>query len=133
MASYRGKNLTLTIDGQAMHSEARSLSVDVSADALDSTVYGADARAKEPGLSDGSISLEMLDQSGGNWTGTWAETKPGTKGAWVLRPEGAGAGLREMSFSAVITGRSINYPYDDLVVISITAEIDGAITESTQA
>ena len=134
MPSYRGKNLTISVDGVQIEQVGRSFGIDINSPALDSTVYGADARGKEPGLSEGSLSFEGLDQSGGNWTGDfWEALKPGTKAAWVVRPEGAGSGLRELQFTAVITARNLAIPYDDLATLTASADIDGDVTETTQA
>ena len=83
------------------------------------------------GLSDGSGSFEGLDETG-DWTLAWDEIVPGTSAVMSIRPEGTGAGKREASFTAIITARSLDMPYDDLAKFSLSFDISGPILEDTQ-
>ena len=127
MAAYRGKNLSVTADATEITGDGRNFTIDESADTLDSTVYGADARGKEIGLTDGTFSFEGLDSTG-NWTTAWGNLVPGTSVAFVVYPEGSGTGKRRASFTGIITSRSLSTPYEELSTISVGGEISGTVT-----
>lgn len=132
MPHYRGRDVEVTFNAVDVSGDGRSASLEQSADVLDDTVYGMDERTKIASLEDGSFSLEALDSTG-TWGTAWQELAVGASATMTIRPEGTGAGLREVSFTGVITSRSLEMPYDDLVKISASGEISGAVTESVQA
>ena len=126
MAAYRGKNLVVTAGGVEIQGDGRNFSVDESGETLDSTVYGADARGKEAGLTDGSFSFEGLDSSG-DWTAAWGELVPGTSKTFVFYPEGNSSGNRRGTFTGFITNRNLSTPYEELSTISVSGEISGTV------
>lgn len=130
MAAYRGKDLSVVFDSQDVSGDGRSVSFEESGDALDSTTVGMDSREKIAGLIDGSASFEAIDTTGA-WAAPWQSLKPGTTGTLEVYPEGNSAGLRKISVAAVVTGRTLNVPYDDIATISASFELSGDITEST--
>ena len=132
MPHYRGRNVGVTFDATDVTADGRSVSYEQTADTLDDTVYGQDERTKVASLEDGSFSLELLDTTGA-WSDAFSTLAQGASGAVVIRPEGTGAGLREVSFTGVITSRSLDLPYDDLAKLSVSGEISGAVTETVQA
>jgi hypothetical protein len=112
--------------------DGRAVNLEESADTLDDTVYGADRRTKIASLEDGSGSLEALDVTGA-WSDAWTELAVGSTATMQVRPEGTGSGLRQLSFTAIVTGRSLAMPYDDLSTLSVSFEISGAVDETDQA
>lgn len=132
MPAYRGKDVVVTFDGEDISGDGRSVSFEEKADTLDTSVYGDTRRTKIAGLEDGSGSFEGLDTTGA-WGAAWDAIAVGTVGTMVIRPEGTGQGKRELSFTAVITGRSLDMPYDDLATFSMSYEISGAVSETEQA
>lgn len=132
MAAFRGKNVVVLFNSVDISGDGRSVSYEETADTLDDTKYGQDNRTKLASLLDGSGSFEGLDSTG-TWTAAWQEIAPGATATLQIRPEGSGAGLREVSFTAVVTSRSLELPYDDLASFSMSFEISGAVTEGTQA
>lgn len=132
MAHYRGKSVEVSFDGTDIHGDGRSVSYEETADTLDDTVYGADNRTKLASLLDGSGSFEALDVTGA-WATAWQGLAPGSSGTMVIYPEGNSPGNRSVSFTAIITSRSLNLPYDDLATLSMSFEISGAVTEGTVA
>lgn len=131
MPHYRGKDVEVDFDAQSVSGDGRSVSYEETADVLDDTVYGADNRTKVASLKDGSFSLEMLDKTG-DWDAAFQALANGASGVVTIRPEGTGAGLREVAFTGVINSRSVEFPYDDLAKISVSGEISGVVTETTQ-
>lgn len=132
MAAFRGKNVVVEFNSVNISGDGRSVSYEETADTLDDTKYGQDNRTKQASLLDGSGSFEGLDSTGA-WTAAWQEIQPGASATMAIRPEGTGAGLREVTFTAVVTSRSLELPYDDLASFSMSFEISGAVVEGTQA
>lgn len=133
MAEYRGKDVQVLFNSVDISGSGRSISLEASADTHDDTVYGADNRTKIAGLTDGSGSFEGLD-SVGDWTAAWDEIVPGAKATMSIYPEGpTPTSNRAITFSAVVTARSLDLPYDDLATFSMSFEIDGAVSYGTVA
>jgi hypothetical protein len=131
MAAYRGADVYVELDGTDISGDGRSISIEESADALDSSKWGTTRRTKVAGLEDASGSMDALDSTG-SWSTAWNAIAVGTEGTLVIRPEGTGAGLRQLSMSVLVTARSLSLPYDDLATFSMGFEVSGVITESTQ-
>ena len=132
MPHYRGRDTVLSFGGTDVTSDGRSVQFEQTADVLDDTVFGQDERTKIASLEDGSFSLELLDTTGA-WATAWTTLAAGASGTVLIHPEGTGSGLREVSFTGIITSRSLEMPYDDLAKVSVSGEISGAVTETTQA
>lgn len=132
MPHYRGRDVVVTYNTVDVSGDGRSVSLEQSADVLDDTVYGMDERTKIASLEDGTFSIEALDSTG-TWAAAWTALAVGTSATCLIHPEGSGAGKREVSFTGVITSRSLELPYDDLSKISASGEISGAVTEGVQA
>lgn len=128
MPAYRGKNLVVKFAGASISGDGRSIQWEESADILDDTTVGDDAKTKQAGLLDGNGSFEGLDKTGA-WAADWTGIKPGTTDTLEVYPEGDTIGLRMASFTAVIKTRSIEVPYDDLSKVSMSFEISGPVTE----
>lgn len=130
MPAFRGKDVVVEFNSQDISGDGRSVTFEGSADALDTTAYGDAERTYVPGLTDGQGSFEALDVTGA-WATYWTEIAPGTSATMSVYPEGNASTKRRLSFTAIITGRTLNMPYDDLVTISMQYQISGAITEDT--
>lgn len=132
MAHYRGKDTTVEFASVDISGDSRTVSYEQTADTLDDTVRGLDNRTKIASLQDGSFSYEALDTTGA-WSTEWQAIAVGSVGSFVINPEGAGTGNRTVSFTAVITSRSVEFPYDDLAKVSMSGEISGPVTEDVLA
>jgi len=132
MPHYRGRDVVVTYNSIDVSGDGRSVSLEQTADTLDDTVYGMDERTKIASLEDGSFSLEALDSTGA-WGTAWNELAVGSANTMIIQPEGTNTGLREVSFTGVITSRSLELPYDDLAKISVSGEISGPVTEGVQS
>lgn len=132
MAHYRGKLVEVDFNSVDVSGDGRSVSLEEKADVLDDTVYGADRRTKIASLEDGSGSLEALDVSGA-WDTGFQALAVGTSATMVIYPEGNTSTKRSITFTAVITSRKTDFPYDDLAKVSVSFEISGDVTEGTVA
>lgn len=129
MPAYRARNLVVEFNSVDISGDGRSVNYEQSSDALDDSTYGQDERTKQGGLKDGSGSFEALDKSG-TWAADWQEIEPGSLQTMSIYPEGNSVGERIVSFTALITNRSVTFPYDDLATLSMSFEISGAVTEA---
>lgn len=131
MPAYRGKDVVVTFAGTNISGDGRSVSIEGTADTLDTSSYGTDARTKIAGMTDASGSFEGLDTTG-NWTAAWSALVPGATGALVIQPEGPGSSFREITATAIITSRSLSMPYDDVASLSVSFEISGDVVYGNQ-
>ena len=131
MPSYRSKDVVVLFNSVDISGDGRSISYEGSADVLDDSKWGVDDRTKVAGLKDGSGSMDGLDTTG-NWSAAWDEIVEGATSTLEIRPEGTGTPKRTISFTAVVTSRSVDWPYDDLAKFSMSFEKSGAVTEATQ-
>jgi hypothetical protein len=69
----------------------------------------------------------------GAWGTAWQALAVGETATMTIYPEGNTSGMRSIAFTAIITGRTLNMPYDDLATISVSFEISGAVTEDVVA
>jgi hypothetical protein len=132
MPAFRGKDVVVTFGGTDISGDGRSVDFEESADALDSSKWGDTRRTKVAGLEDASGSMEALDTTGA-WSAAWDAIAVGTMDELIIQPEGAGSGNRELTAQALITGRSVSWPYDDLATLSMDFEVSGDVTEGAQA
>lgn len=131
MAAFRGKDVVVKYNAVNISGEGRSVSFEQSSETLDDTVYGDANRTKIAGLLDGSGSFEAIDSTG-DFTAAWDQILPGTSATMLIQPEGTASTKRQLSFTAVVTTRSISFPYDDLVTFSMAFEISGVVDETNQ-
>lgn len=128
MPAFRGKDVEVSFAGVIISGDGRSISYTESAETHDETGYGDDNRNKLPGLIDGSGTFESMDVSG-DWSTAWEAIDPGLSDTMIIYPEGNSTGERSKTFTAVITERSHEMPYDDIATFSLSFEISGAVTE----
>lgn len=132
MPAFRGKDVFVSLGGVDISGDGRSISFEESADALDSSKWGDVRRTKVAGLEDANGSMDALDTTGA-WSAAWDAIAVGSEGTLLIHPEGTDAGNRELSAEVLVTGRSVDWPYDDLATLSMSFEVSGDVTESTQA
>jgi hypothetical protein len=129
MATHTGSEGTLKVGANTI-GEIRSFSISESADTLEDTSMGDAARTYKPSLTTFTGSVDVF----------WDEADAGqmamTVGASVTfsaYPEGATAGDKYYTGSAIVTGLTINSSFDGMVEASITLQGTGALTLSTAA
>jgi hypothetical protein len=129
MATHTGSEGTLKVGANTI-GEIRSFSISESADTLEDTSMGDAARTYKPSLTTFTGSVDVF----------WDEADAGqmamTVGASVTfsaYPEGATAGDKYYTGSAIVTGLTINSSFDGMVEASITLQGTGALSLSTAA
>jgi hypothetical protein len=129
MATHTGSEGTLKVGANTI-GEIRSFSISESADTLEDTSMGDAARTYKPSLTTFTGSVDVF----------WDEADSGqmamTVGASITfsaYPEGATAGDKYYTGSAIVTGLTINSSFDGMVEASITLQGTGALTLSTAA
>jgi hypothetical protein len=129
MATHTGSEGTLKVGANTV-GEIRSFSISESADTLEDTSMGDVARTFKSSLTTFTGSVDVF----------WDEADAGqmamTVGASVTfsaYPEGATAGDKYYTGSAIVTGLTVNSSFDGMVEASITLQGTGALTLSTAA
>lgn len=127
MATHTGSEGTLKVGANTI-GEIRSFSISESADTLEDTSMGDVARTYKSSLTTFTGSVDVF----------WDEADSGqmamTVGASITfsaYPEGATAGDKYYTGSAIVTGLTINSSFDGMVEASITLQGTGALTLST--
>jgi hypothetical protein len=129
MATHTGSEGTLKVGANTI-GEIRSFSISESADTLEDTSMGDVARTYKSSLTTFTGSVDVF----------WDELDAGqvamVVGASVTfsaYPEGATAGDKYYTGTAIVTGLTINSSFDGMVEASITLQGTGALSLSTAA
>jgi hypothetical protein len=129
MATHTGSEGTLKVGANTI-GEIRSFSISESADTLEDTSMGDVARTYKSSLTTFTGSVDVF----------WDELDAGqvamVVGASVTfsaYPEGATAGDKYYTGTAIVTGLTVNSSFDGMVEASITLQGTGALTLSTAA
>jgi len=129
MATHTGSEGTLKVGANTI-GEIRSFSISESADTLEDTSMGDVARTYKSSLTTFTGSIDVF----------WDELDAGqvamVVGASVTfsaYPEGATAGDKYYTGTAIVTGLTVNSSFDGMVEASITLQGTGALTLSTAA
>lgn len=108
----------------------RSFEVSQSADEIDATTYGSTDKEYILGLTERDSSLEVLDDD----TSTQIRNalKPGMTGQLKWFPQGSSTGKPVFTVgTALVREQNMSYPYDDVVLLSTSIRLSGAVVEST--
>jgi hypothetical protein len=129
MATHTGSEGTLKVGANTI-GEIRSFSISESADTLEDTSMGDVARTYKSSLTTFTGSVDVF----------WDELDAGqvamVVGASVTfsaYPEGATAGDKYYTGTAIVTGLTVNSSFDGMVEASITLQGTGALSLSTAA
>jgi predicted secreted protein len=127
-----GNNGVVNFGGAAV-AEVRSWSLETTADTIETSVMGNDARAYVKGMSTFSGSADVL-WNAAHWTtngmnpNVTGTSQVGTApAAIVLYPEGSGTGFNG---NVIITGYTVNASYDGLIEASISFQGSGTVSYS---
>jgi hypothetical protein len=129
MATHTGSEGTLKVGANTI-GEIRSFSISESADTLEDTSMGDAARTYKPSLTTFTGSVDVFwDEAD---TGQMAMTV-GASVTFSAYPEGATAGDKYYTGTAIVTGLTINSSFDGMVEASITLQGTGVLALSTAA
>lgn len=112
-----------------LEDDYRSLSVGEDVNDANSTAGNDTYAGHLPTYADASANLEMLGTTGSG-TVHWAKVAPRTEGTLTWYPEGTAATKPYHSAAAYIKSRNREYPYDNVVTVSINFQFNGAITDA---
>lgn len=116
---------TVDVSGQG-----RSFEVSQSADEVDATTYGSTDKEYIVGLVERDSSLEILDDDTSSTIRN--ALKPGMTGELKWFPQGSVAGKPSFTVgTALVREQNMSYPYDDVVLLSTSIRLSGAVVEST--
>ena len=133
MAAFSGKSLhvdwvysggTVTLSGdytQFTHTPSVAL--------YEQTAGADDDRSFVVGEKDRTLAITARHQSSG--TALLSSLVEGTEGTVYWSPEGTAAGKPKYSCPAISQGASENYPYNNVVEISVTFQGNGAKVDAT--
>ena len=127
MATHTGKDGVIK-SGSDVLGELRSFTLDIQSDTIEDSSMGDTARTYLAGLTSASMSAEVFwDEADTSQT----SFDPGTSVTVSVYPDGIVSGDTYMSFSAIVTSKSINSSFDGMVEASIGVQASGAITTTT--
>lgn len=134
MAQLVLTNTRVTINSIDLTDHVTSVTLDLSADEVETTAFGVTARTRVGGLLDHSVSLDFQqDYAAANVEAT---IRPliGSLGTVVLKPNGTATSATNPSytFTALVTEwQSINGAVGDLATASVTWPISGTVAIGT--
>lgn len=134
MSRSHGKRTVITVEAVDISPHCNTSALTRTAKVHETTGYGADDEANDPGLKGGKFTM------GGSYD-TNATTGPsvaldplvGTKVSVVRKTEGTGTGKPSQAFEAVLNSYVETNPVNDYVQWTAEMTIDGAVTKTTQA
>lgn len=131
MSRYTGKELVVETGGTpSALSNVREVTISEEAPSIDAT-----AAADDDGVvvSEGIVyrkgcSLTLVDDTDGT---DFAKFVPGTEVAFIVYPQGKTSSKPKISGTMLVTKRERPIVYNDLVVVKVTFDVNGALTYGT--
>lgn len=111
----------------ALTGDQRTLTVERSVDTVDISAGSETDKSYLATLKDGTAEVELMDQASVVATGIEASMPEGTSGTLLYAPKGTSVGNPKRGFVAIVTGVSLEYPYSDAVVATISFQKSGAV------
>ena len=129
MAGITGTALYLAFDGTVLDTDYRSFGPSEEMGIVDQSAGADTARTYLTTLTDGTASSPIVLQSAD--TTTWGACALGTEGTLEWGEEGTTAGNPRHHVNAIVTGRSKDISYADVVIATIAWQYSGAVTDTT--
>ena len=128
MAVHTGSAGVIKIGSNTV-AEVTAFTLETTADVIESTQLSDTNKTYETSRKSGSVTIEcMWDETDSNGQIVLQEA---TGVTLLLYPEGATSGDYFYTVPAIITGNSVSVTMDDIIRLSISAQINGAITRGT--
>ena len=135
MAKYTGKNLAIAWIWSGgttwLQGDFRSMTTTEDQESADSTAGNDTYKEYIPTVADASGEVELLDNSGTSGTAMWAAIAPSTTGTLTWYPSGTAAGNQTNTAAAFVSGRSREFPYDDVVTMTASFQFTASPTAGT--
>ena len=109
----------------------RTVETSESVDDADATCGTVTYRDHLPTFTDMSISLTYLMDSGADGTTIYNALAPRNAGTFCWSPQGTASSKPKFTATAYVQDRSISYPYDDVIEVSIEFQCTASPTLTT--
>jgi hypothetical protein len=134
---YTGQNLyaefICSAGTIALSGDQRSLTVDREVDVVDVSAGSDTDKSYLATLKDGTAEIEVMDQASVAATGLEAAMPEGTSGTLIYAPQGTASTKPKRGFVAIVQSLSVEYPYSDAVVYTISFQKSGTLLFSGTA
>jgi hypothetical protein len=134
---YTGQNLyaefICSAGTIALSGDQRSLTVDREVDVVDVSAGADTDKSYLATLKDGTAEIEVMDQASVAATGLEAAMPEGTSGTLIYAPQGTASTKPKRGFAAIVQSLSVEYPYSDAVVYTISFQKSGTLLFSGTA
>jgi len=139
MAVYVATDHKITINGTNLSGSLQSVSIDVSADEVETTAFGSGFRTRLPGLKSGSVTLNFFQDFAATsvdttlW-GLFNASGTATYATVVVLPTSSAVSATNPSYTAVCVVTQYQ-PYSasvgDIATLSVTWPTTGTVTRGT--
>ena len=133
MARYTGKDLDIQwiYDGGtvSLNGDFRSFKSAESTDMADKSAGNDTHKSSIPKLTAGKVDIDFLDTTGTAGTQVWGALAVQTDGTLVWSPQGTAAGKPKHSCHSIVTGRDRDFPYDDVVTVKASYELQEDVSD----
>jgi hypothetical protein len=134
MPVYAATDHKITINGTNFSDRLQSVSLDISADVLETTAFGGGWRTRVAGLRTGSVTLNFLQDFGAGSVDAVLWPLVGSNGTVVITPTSGSTTATNPAYTAVCVVTQYQ-PYSsnvgDIATLSVTWETTGTVTRGT--
>jgi hypothetical protein len=111
-----------------LSADSRKFTVDEEVEIVDGSAGSDSYKPKYATQFDATANVELVGQTGG--TVLWAAVAPASSGTLEWGPEGTATGKPRHYAIAIVSKRTKDIPYDDVVTLNIDFDISGTITNT---
>ena len=136
MALYAATDHKITINGTAFSSSLQSVSIDLSADELETTAFGGGWRTRIAGLKTGSVTLNFFQDFGASAVDATLQPlfNAGSNATVVVTPTSTTTSATNPAYTAICVVSQYQ-PYQasvgDIATFSVTWPTTGTVTRAT--
>ena len=127
---YTGEDLYVSFQGVEISTDIRSFSVSQSTDIVEITAGDDASKGYIARLKNVTLSTTILQQGLAGGTAIRAAVQNGASGTLIYGPEGTASGKPKYTVLAIVTGNNPSMPYNDLVAMDISWQMNGAYIEN---
>jgi hypothetical protein len=132
MAFKHGSKTVVKINAVDLSTFTNSTDFNTDADMHDTTTYGKTAHTFQAGLTNGTVTLKGVYDSGAAGPGkTLRPMIGGTSQTFLYQPEGAGTGNPQRSVSVLVKAYNESSPVADMIKWQADLQMTDAITDTT--
>ena len=124
-----GTEVYVLFKGTVLDTNFRSFSMAESVDMVDQSAGSDTNKTYLTALKDGNAPLTFKYKAGD--TAQWGLVALGAEGTLECGAEGTNAGKPRSYVNAIVTGRTKSMSYNDLIVVDVTFQYSGAVTDGT--